>query len=169
MCLVDLQWVSKVRVNTQAVLKRAQHIQGHKLPKKQWQVENQADLNPNPKHRPDLNADPELILTLTLVWTQTLTKSTTLILDLSSLVPQAAWLLKAITCIDLTTLAGDDTPSNVHRLCLKAVQPVRRDLLKSMDMHDKGQSQVDVMLCAFFPPNTCDHISVVPIRCCVQL
>ena len=32
---------------------------------------------------------------------------------------EAAWLLKAITCIDLTTLAGDDTHSNVSRLCFK--------------------------------------------------
>lgn len=32
---------------------------------------------------------------------------------------EAAWLLKAITCIDLTTLAGDDTFSNVCRLCQK--------------------------------------------------
>ncbi|XP_044042465.1 deoxyribose-phosphate aldolase isoform X2 [Siniperca chuatsi] len=83
---LDLEWISKVRVNTQAVLKRAQHIQGQQIPKKQW---------------------------------------------------QAAWLLKAVTCIDLTTLAGDDTPSNVHRLCLKAIQPVRYDLLKKMDMHNK--------------------------------
>jgi deoxyribose-phosphate aldolase len=45
---------------------------------------------------------------------------------------QAAWLLKAITLIDLTTLAGDDTPSNVRRLCAKARQPVRRDLLEAM-------------------------------------
>lgn len=51
---------------------------------------------------------------------------------------QAAWLLKAVTCIDLTTLSGDDTPSNVHRLCLKAIQPVRHDLLSKMDMHNKG-------------------------------
>lgn len=51
---------------------------------------------------------------------------------------QAAWLLKAATLIDLTTLAGDDTASNVHRLCLKAIQPVRYDLLKKLDMHDKG-------------------------------
>ncbi len=43
---------------------------------------------------------------------------------------QAAWLLRAITCIDLTTLAGDDTPSNVVRLCAKARQPVRLDLLE---------------------------------------
>ena len=33
---------------------------------------------------------------------------------------QAAWLLRAITMIDLTTLAGDDTPGNVTRLCAKA-------------------------------------------------
>lgn len=47
---------------------------------------------------------------------------------------QAAWLLKAVTCIDLTTLSGDDTPSNVHRLCAKALSPIRQDLLAAMDM-----------------------------------
>lgn len=41
---------------------------------------------------------------------------------------QAAWLLKAITLIDLTTLSGDDTPGNVRRLCAKARQPLRPDL-----------------------------------------
>ncbi|XP_062347566.1 deoxyribose-phosphate aldolase isoform X3 [Cinclus cinclus] len=51
---------------------------------------------------------------------------------------QAAWLLKAVTCIDLTTLSGDDTPSNVQRLCFKAKHPIREDLLKALDMHDKG-------------------------------
>ena len=45
---------------------------------------------------------------------------------------QAAWLLKAITCIDLTTLSGDDTDSNVKRLCAKAKQPVRRDILEQL-------------------------------------
>src|SRR3546814_19294171 len=38
---------------------------------------------------------------------------------------QAAWLLKAVTCIDLTPLAGDDTPERVKRLCAKAKSPVR--------------------------------------------
>lgn len=42
---------------------------------------------------------------------------------------QAAWLLRAVTCLDLTTLAGDDTPGMVRRLCAKARHPVRRDLL----------------------------------------
>ncbi len=45
---------------------------------------------------------------------------------------QAAWLLRAIQCIDLTTLAGDDTPGNVRRLCAKARQPVRTDLLDAL-------------------------------------
>src|SRR5512143_75852 len=42
---------------------------------------------------------------------------------------QAAWLLRAVTCIDLTTLAGDDTPGNVRRLCDKARMPIRADIL----------------------------------------
>jgi len=44
---------------------------------------------------------------------------------------QVAWLLRAISCIDLTTLAGDDTPGNVNRLCAKAKQPVRQDILQA--------------------------------------
>lgn len=49
---------------------------------------------------------------------------------------QAAWLLRAITLIDLTTLAGDDTPGNVQRLCAKARQPVRQDLLESLGVQN---------------------------------
>jgi deoxyribose-phosphate aldolase len=45
---------------------------------------------------------------------------------------QAAWLLRAITCIDLTTLSGDDTPGRVRRLCAKARQPVRPDMLEAL-------------------------------------
>jgi deoxyribose-phosphate aldolase len=51
---------------------------------------------------------------------------------------QAAWLLRALTCIDLTTLSGDDTAGNVRRLCAKARHPVRRDLLESLGMADRG-------------------------------
>jgi deoxyribose-phosphate aldolase len=51
---------------------------------------------------------------------------------------QAAWLLKALSCIDLTTLAGDDTPSNVQRLCAKAKSPVRLDILEAMGMQDEN-------------------------------
>ena len=49
---------------------------------------------------------------------------------------QAAWLLRAITCIDLTTLAGDDTPGNAKRLCAKARQPVRQDMLEALGARD---------------------------------
>ena len=49
---------------------------------------------------------------------------------------QAAWLLRAITLMDLTTLAGDDTPGNVRRLCAKARQPVRPDLLEALGAQD---------------------------------
>jgi len=45
---------------------------------------------------------------------------------------QAAWLLRAITCMDLTTLQGDDTPTNVLRLCAKAQHPVRQDILDAL-------------------------------------
>lgn len=51
---------------------------------------------------------------------------------------QAAWLLRAITCIDLTTLSGDDTPSNVQRLCAKARNPVRHDILEALGVGDLG-------------------------------
>ena len=49
---------------------------------------------------------------------------------------QAAWLLKAISMIDLTTLAGDDTRGNVMRLCEKAKNPVRADILQTLGMED---------------------------------
>ncbi len=45
---------------------------------------------------------------------------------------QAAWLLRAVTCIDLTTLAGDDTPGRVKRLCAKAKHPIRPDMLERL-------------------------------------
>nr|XP_014350079.1 PREDICTED: deoxyribose-phosphate aldolase isoform X2 [Latimeria chalumnae] len=83
----DLGWISRVRVNQPAVLRRAEQLQTRRTVKKDW---------------------------------------------------QAAWLLRAVTCIDLTTLSGDDTPSNVHRLCFKAKHPIRDDLLKCLNMHDKG-------------------------------
>ncbi len=51
---------------------------------------------------------------------------------------QAAWLLKAITCIDLTTLSGDDTPQRVRRLCAKAANPLRADLLEALGMQERG-------------------------------
>jgi len=51
---------------------------------------------------------------------------------------QAAWLLKAITLIDLTTLSGDDTPGKVRRLCAKARNPLRADILAALGATDLG-------------------------------
>jgi deoxyribose-phosphate aldolase len=47
---------------------------------------------------------------------------------------QAAWLVKALQCIDLTTLAGDDTPGRVHRLCAKARRPLRDDIVTALGL-----------------------------------
>ena len=47
---------------------------------------------------------------------------------------QAAWLLRALECIDLTTLAGDDTPERVARLCAKARTPLREDLVCALGL-----------------------------------
>jgi deoxyribose-phosphate aldolase len=51
---------------------------------------------------------------------------------------QAAWLLKAITLMDLTTLSGDDTPGNVKRLCAKARNPLRDELLDALGAKELG-------------------------------
>jgi len=69
---------------------------------------------------------------------------------------QAAWLLKAVTLIDLTTLSGDDTEGRVRRLCAKALQPVRQDILDALGMgpittgaicvyHDMIETAVDAL------------------------
>jgi len=47
---------------------------------------------------------------------------------------QAAWLVRALECIDLTTLAGDDTPGRVHRLCAKARNPLRADIVEGLGL-----------------------------------
>ncbi|WP_299814038.1 deoxyribose-phosphate aldolase [uncultured Jannaschia sp.] len=49
---------------------------------------------------------------------------------------QTAWLARAVSMIDLTTLAGDDTPGRVRRLCAKALAPVRGDILQSIGLPD---------------------------------
>ena len=66
---------------------------------------------------------------------------------------QAAWLLRAITVMDLTTLSGDDTPGSVRRLCAKARHPVRADILEAL-----GASALDVRVGAI-----CVYHSLVPV------
>lgn len=69
---------------------------------------------------------------------------------------QAAWMARAITMIDLTTLSGDDTAGRVRRLCAKAKQPVRADLLDALGLpglttgavcvyHDMIETAVDAL------------------------
>ena len=82
---LDMDWVSRVRINRSAVERRAATMNTRRTVKKEWQV---------------------------------------------------AWLLRAITCIDLTTLQGDDTPGNVLRLCAKARQPVRQEILNALGVEN---------------------------------
>jgi deoxyribose-phosphate aldolase len=56
---------------------------------------------------------------------------------------QIAWLLRAITCMDLTTLSGDDTDERVRRLCAKAKQPVQQELVKQL-----GIESLDIKVAA---------------------
>jgi deoxyribose-phosphate aldolase len=51
---------------------------------------------------------------------------------------QAAWLLRAICCIDLTTLSGDDTDERVRRLCAKARHPIQHDLVQKLGIEELG-------------------------------
>jgi deoxyribose-phosphate aldolase len=51
---------------------------------------------------------------------------------------QAAWLLRAITLMDLTTLQGDDTAGNVRRLCAKARRPLREELARTLGVEELG-------------------------------
>src|SRR5512142_3968 len=56
---------------------------------------------------------------------------------------QAAWLLRAVSCMDLTTLSGDDTEQRVLRLCAKAKQPVQASILRAL-----GAQQLDLKVAA---------------------
>src|SRR6516165_690004 len=49
---------------------------------------------------------------------------------------QIAWLLRAITCMDLTTLSGDDTDERVKRLCAKARQPIQQSIVEKLGIED---------------------------------
>ncbi|XP_070475323.1 deoxyribose-phosphate aldolase isoform X3 [Equus przewalskii] len=76
---------------------------------------------------------------------------------------QAAWLLKAVTFIDFTTLSGDDTSSNVQRLCYKAKYPIREDLLKALNMHDKDITTAAVCV---YPARVCDAVRALKAAGC---
>ena len=71
---------------------------------------------------------------------------------------QAAWLLRAITCIDLTTLSGDDTPGRVKRLCAKAKQPVRSDMLAALGA---GDQKITVGAVCVYPNRVRDAVEAL--------
>ena len=78
---------------------------------------------------------------------------------------QAAWLLKAITMMDLTTLEGNDTPGRVQRLCAKARQPVRQELLEALGI---GERRLQVGAVCVYPDRVRDavralHGSDIPV------
>ena len=51
---------------------------------------------------------------------------------------QAAWLLRAIACMDLTTLSGDDSAERVRRLCAKARRPLQDSIVKGLGIEELG-------------------------------
>jgi deoxyribose-phosphate aldolase len=71
---------------------------------------------------------------------------------------QAAWLLRAVTCIDLTTLSGDDTPGRVKRLCAKARQPIRPDMLAKLELNGK---QITVGAVCVYPNRVKDAVEAL--------
>jgi deoxyribose-phosphate aldolase len=56
---------------------------------------------------------------------------------------QAAWLLLAITCMDLTTLSGDDTEERVRRLCAKGRHPLQHEIVEKL-----GIAELDIKVAA---------------------
>lgn len=71
---------------------------------------------------------------------------------------QAAWLLRAITCIDLTTLGGDDTASNIARLCAKAAHPLSSDLLVALGF-DENDERITTAAVCIYPARVADATS----------
>ncbi|MEM8930466.1 MAG: deoxyribose-phosphate aldolase [Acidobacteriota bacterium] len=76
---------------------------------------------------------------------------------------QAAWLARAVTCMDLTTLSGDDTAGRVARLCAKARQPVRADLLEALDLPDLTVGAVCVYHDMIAPARAALGDSAIPV------
>jgi deoxyribose-phosphate aldolase len=78
---------------------------------------------------------------------------------------QAAWLLRAISLMDLTTLAGDDTEGRVRRLCAKARHPVRADLLEALGASELGLTTAAVCVYHVFVETAVDALrgSGIPV------
>jgi deoxyribose-phosphate aldolase len=77
---------------------------------------------------------------------------------------QAAWLLRAITCMDLTTLSGDDTDERVRRLCAKARQPMERSLAKRLGVEELEIKVAAVCVYHRFVRTACEALAGSGIR-----
>lgn len=77
---------------------------------------------------------------------------------------QAAWLLRAVRLMDLTTLEGGDTPGRVRRLVAKARRPVRDDLLDALGMGDAGLTVAAVCVYPALVPTVRAALAEAPIH-----
>jgi deoxyribose-phosphate aldolase len=106
------------------------------------QTETQAtDVSTATSHLPQVHEPRNAGMELDMDWISSVQANTSAIERRAATLPgrrsvkkefQAAWLLKAITLIDLTTLSGDDTAGRVRRICAKAANPVRADILQAL-------------------------------------
>eukprot|EP00938_MAST-03A_sp_MAST-3A-sp1_P001932 g1932.t1 len=69
---------------------------------------------------------------------------------------QAAWLLKGVTQIDLTTLSGDDTRGKVERLCAKAIKPIRNDILDQLELSPEFAETIKCGAVCVYPSRVAD-------------
>lgn len=74
---------------------------------------------------------------------------------------RAAWILKAITLIDLTTLGGDDTESNVSRLCFKAARPIAEDLLLKLGFNYEDSSPIHTAAVCVYPSRVAETVQAL--------
>ena len=103
----------------------------------------ETDSLPRTAHLPQVTEPRNPGIDLDMQWVRSVSANTSAIERRAATLPgrrsvkkdyQAAWLLRALTCIDLTTLSGDDTANRVRRLCAKARLPVRAELLNALGM-----------------------------------
>jgi len=116
-------------------------------------------------HLPQVHEPRNVAMPLDLDWVASVQANTSAIERRAASLPgrrsvkkdyQAAWLCKAISLMDLTTLSGDDSEGRVRRLCAKARQPVAQDILEKLGMeglttgavcvyHDMVETAVDAL------------------------
>jgi deoxyribose-phosphate aldolase len=76
---------------------------------------------------------------------------------------QAAWLVRAVECMDLTSLSGDDTPGRIARLCAKARQPLRSDLMAALGLQQLHTGAVCVYHEMITPAVHCLRGHAIPV------